>query len=226
MKRRPGRRQQKRPVEISTGRLVSCAVSDQLCLLARTSPVTARLGEAVIKEAVKVGAARGGVHVSRIGSKRRVRQVRSSESGIRLSGIRCPGTASGSTGVPRSSQIPDPGHRIPKKKKTPGHVPRGLFACERRITNDGTGSSRRPAPVGHRRASARGATRSAELQASRTSFTTSPGARKNLGCTPSIATTACWAVADQIAIPVPEVTLPKLALSGSGSPNRRAVCES
>ena len=74
MKRRPGRRQQKRPVEISTGRLVSCAVSGQLSLFARTSPVTARLGEAVIKEAVKVGAARGGGHATRIGSKGRVRQ--------------------------------------------------------------------------------------------------------------------------------------------------------
>src|SRR3954467_14223243 len=80
-RRRRDRRQQKRPVEFSTGRLVSCAVSDQLFLLARTSPVTARVGKAVIKEAAKVEAARGLVHGCRIGPPRTCRQARSLGSG-------------------------------------------------------------------------------------------------------------------------------------------------
>ena len=49
----------------------------QLVLLARTSPVTARVGKAVIKEAAKVVAARGLGHACRIGPQRTRRQARS-----------------------------------------------------------------------------------------------------------------------------------------------------
>jgi hypothetical protein len=91
-RRRPGRRQQKRPVEFSTGRLVSCAVSGQLVLLARTSPVTARVGKAVIKEAAKVEAARGLGHADRIGPGATRRQARDS------------GRARGSNGQPQKEE--------------------------------------------------------------------------------------------------------------------------
>src|SRR6476620_9964934 len=50
----------------------------QLFLLARTSPVTARIGKAVIKEAAKVEAARGLVHACTIGPAATRRQARSS----------------------------------------------------------------------------------------------------------------------------------------------------
>ena len=61
-------------------------MSVQLSLLARTSPVTARQGEAVIKEAVEVGAARDVGHDSRIGPKDMVRQVRLRGPGCSESG--------------------------------------------------------------------------------------------------------------------------------------------
>ena len=59
-------------------------MSGQL-LLARTSPVTARVGKAVIKEAAKVVAARGLAHGCRIGPQRTCRQARSLVDGAGMS---------------------------------------------------------------------------------------------------------------------------------------------
>ena len=57
-------------------------------------------------------------------------------------------------------------------------------------------------------------------------FLPPPVQEKTLGVHQSTAKTACWAVAVQIAIPVPEVTHPDPDLSGSGGLSPRLVCES